>query len=66
MSFENGVSRVWQAITRALDTGDFPPRPSGMCRYCAHQALCPEFGGAPPPYPAHRGFPGRGGRTSGP
>jgi len=51
VSFENGVVALWAAITRALDTGDFPPRPSGMCQYCAHQALCPEFGGTPPPYP---------------
>ena len=24
---------------------------SWMCQWCAHQALCPEFGGTPPPYP---------------
>jgi putative RecB family exonuclease len=22
-----------------------------MCDYCNHQAICPEFGGTPPPYP---------------
>jgi len=57
ISFEQGVSALWQAISRALDTGNFPPRPSGMCRYCAHHALCPEFGGTPPPYPGVSGFP---------
>ena len=56
LSFENGVAALWRAISSALDTGDFPPRPSGMCTYCAHQSLCPEFGGTPPPYP---GAPGR-------
>ena len=51
ISFEHGVVALWAAITNALDTGNFPPRPSGMCQYCSHQALCPEFGGTPPPYP---------------
>jgi putative RecB family exonuclease len=62
ISFEQGVSALWQAITRALSTGNFPPRPSGMCRYCAHQALCPEFGGTPPPYPGAPGFAGAAAR----
>lgn len=51
LSFESGVAALWRAITLAIDTGNFPPRPSGMCQFCAHQALCPEFGGIPPPYP---------------
>ena len=55
LAFETGVAALWKAITLALDTGNFPPRPSGMCQFCAHQALCPEFGGTPPPYP---GMPG--------
>jgi putative RecB family exonuclease len=55
LAFETGVAALWSAITLALDTGNFPPRPSGMCQFCAHQALCPEFGGTPPPYP---GMPG--------
>jgi putative RecB family exonuclease len=58
ISFEQGVAALWQAITRALNTGNFPPRPSGMCRFCAHQTLCPEFGGTPPPYPGAPGFAG--------
>jgi putative RecB family exonuclease len=58
ISFEQSVSALWQAITRALTTGHFPPRPSGMCRFCAYQALCPEFGGTPPPYPGAPGFAG--------
>jgi putative RecB family exonuclease len=55
LSFENGVVALWAAITSALETGNFPPRPSGMCRYCAHQSVCPEFGGTPPPYPGNPG-----------
>jgi putative RecB family exonuclease len=50
-SFGNAVGALWQAITSALETGNFPARRGRMCRWCTHQALCPEFGGTPPPYP---------------
>jgi putative RecB family exonuclease len=56
LSFENGVIALWTTMTSALATGDFPASPSSMCGYCAHQAICPAFGGTPPPYP---GYPGR-------
>jgi putative RecB family exonuclease len=39
---------VWHAIERACERDDFQPRPSSLCRYCAFQAFCPAFGGAPP------------------
>jgi putative RecB family exonuclease len=55
LSFETGVAALWEAITRSLESGVFLPRPSGMCSFCAHRTLCPEFGGTPPPYP---GIPG--------
>ena len=32
-------------------TGDWRPSPSRLCDWCAHQAICPEFGGTPPPLP---------------
>ncbi len=40
---------VWSAIERACERDDFQPRPSGLCTYCSYQALCPAFGGTPPP-----------------
>lgn len=49
--FEKTLIAIWRAIQSAGVTGDFPPRPSRMCKWCAHQSLCPEFGGTPPPYP---------------
>jgi len=55
--FERTLSAIWSAILKAGRTGDFRPRRSGMCDYCSHQALCPEFGGTPPPYP---GWPSDG------
>lgn len=38
---------VFDAIGRACSTGDFRARPSGLCRSCAFQRWCPEFGGDP-------------------
>ena len=40
-----------QAIQKAGATGDFRATPSRMCNWCAHQALCPAFGGTPPVFP---------------
>jgi putative RecB family exonuclease len=49
--FERTLDAVWQAILRAGKTGDFRPNKSRLCDWCAHQALCPAFGGTPPDYP---------------
>jgi putative RecB family exonuclease len=43
------IDALWQAIERARSTGDWRPRPSRLCSWCAHQAICPAFGGTPPP-----------------
>jgi putative RecB family exonuclease len=51
LRFERTLDAVWQAILRAGKTGDFRPNKSKLCGWCSHQALCPEFGGTPPPYP---------------
>jgi putative RecB family exonuclease len=48
---ERKVRALWAAIERALDTGDWRPRPSRLCDWCDHRALCPSFGGTPPPLP---------------
>ncbi|SKX04956.1 RecB family exonuclease [Mycobacteroides abscessus subsp. massiliense] len=42
---------IWRAIQNLGTTGDFRPNPSRLCDWCAHQSLCPAFGGTPPPYP---------------
>ncbi|MFC7342700.1 RecB family exonuclease [Saccharopolyspora griseoalba] len=49
--FERTLDAIWQAILRAGKTGDFRPNPSKLCGWCDHKALCPSFGGTPPPYP---------------
>ncbi|MGI8677705.1 MAG: RecB family exonuclease [Jatrophihabitans sp.] len=49
--FERTLMAIWAAIQRAVQTGDFRPSPSRLCDWCDHKALCPAFGGTPPPYP---------------
>ena len=48
---ERKVEALWKAISRARESGDWRPRRSALCDWCAHQAVCPEFGGSPPPLP---------------
>lgn len=48
---ERKLLALWDAITRATETGDWRPRTSRLCDWCDHQQRCPEFGGTPPPYP---------------
>jgi putative RecB family exonuclease len=52
LATERKVEALWQAIERALRSGDWRPRPGRICEWCAHQAICPAFGGTPPPLPA--------------
>lgn len=49
--FERTVVALWRAIEQATARQDFRPRPSKLCDWCSHQALCPTFGGTPPPFP---------------
>ena len=51
LRFERTLSAIWVAILRAAGTGDFRPSPGRLCDWCDHKALCPAFGGTPPPYP---------------
>src|SRR3954468_7748625 len=50
--FERTLQAIWAAIERAVSTGAFRPSPSRLCGWCDHQAVCPSFGGTPPPFPA--------------
>jgi putative RecB family exonuclease len=49
--FERTLKAIWAAIERATLTADFRPSPSRLCDWCDHKALCPAFGGTPPPFP---------------
>jgi putative RecB family exonuclease len=49
--FERTIVALWRAIDQATQAKEFRPKPSRLCGWCAHQALCPAFGGTPPPFP---------------
>lgn len=51
LATERKVEAIWRAIERARQSGDWRPNRSRLCSWCSHQALCPEFGGTPPPLP---------------
>ena len=48
---ERKLLALWEAVERATQRREFLPRPSKLCGWCDHQALCPSFGGTPPPFP---------------
>lgn len=64
LRFEKTLTAIWRAIQSAGATGDFRPRQSKLCNWCAHQAHCPAFGGTPPPYPGWPGSPAEGGEDA--
>ncbi|MGB9378649.1 MAG: RecB family exonuclease [Mycobacteriales bacterium] len=49
--FERTLEALWAAIARATEAQDFRASPSRLCNWCNHKAICPAFGGTPPPYP---------------
>ena len=51
LATERKLLALWEAVERATQLRDFRPRPSKLCGWCDHQALCPSFGGTPPPFP---------------
>jgi putative RecB family exonuclease len=51
------IDALWRAIERARATGDWRHRQSRLCEWCAHQSICPAFGGTPPPLPELPGAP---------
>lgn len=51
LATERKVLAVWDAIRAATERRQFEARKGAGCRWCAHQAICPAWGGEPPPYP---------------
>ncbi|MFT2017158.1 RecB family exonuclease [Streptomyces sp. 796.1] len=51
LALERKLLALWAAIREATETGNWQPRQTKLCGWCDHQAVCPEFGGTPPPYP---------------
>ena len=52
LATERKINALWQAIDRARLSGDWRPRQSRLCDWCSFQALCPVYGGTPPPLPS--------------
>lgn len=52
LAAEAKIASIWASIQRAGESAQFRPKRSALCPWCAHQSLCPEFGGTPPPIPA--------------
>lgn len=48
---ERQLRALWAAIEKAISTKEFRPNPSRLCDWCDHKALCPVYGGTPPPFP---------------
>jgi putative RecB family exonuclease len=48
-SLERQLDAIATAITTARETGDWRHKPGKLCDWCSYQALCPAFGGTPPP-----------------
>jgi putative RecB family exonuclease len=57
LATERKIAALWTAIERAQAAGDWRPRPSRLCDWCTHKALCPEYGGTPPPLPERTPHP---------
>jgi putative RecB family exonuclease len=51
LATERKIAALWAAIERATTTGQWVARKSALCGWCDHQAICPEWGGTPPPLP---------------
>ena len=51
LATERKVEAIWRAIRTADEDGDWRPSPGRRCDWCAFKAICPAWGGTPPPLP---------------
>jgi putative RecB family exonuclease len=49
--FERTLFALWKAIEAATAAQHFRHTPGRLCDWCSYQAVCPAFGGTPPPFP---------------
>lgn len=54
LATQRKLEALWEAIGKARSTGDWRARPSRLCDWCRHKALCPAWGGTLPPLPERR------------
>ena len=48
---ETKIARIWDEVEDCATAGEFAPRRSRLCDWCAFQAQCPLFGGTTPHMP---------------
>ena len=48
---ERKVQAIWDAVARATERAEWPATPGPVCGWCSYRALCPAYGGSPPPLP---------------
>jgi putative RecB family exonuclease len=58
LATERKVEAIWAAVRQAEQERDWQPHVSRACDWCSFKALCPEWGGTPPPVPERRVRPG--------
>ncbi|MFC4564644.1 RecB family exonuclease [Nocardiopsis mangrovi] len=51
LAAESEILGIWRDIEATARSGEWPAKRSKLCGWCEHQAVCPEFGGTPPPLP---------------
>ncbi len=51
---ERKINALWEAIRQADELREWQPNRSPACDWCSFKALCPAWGGTPPPVPARR------------
>lgn len=49
------IEKIALDIEESKKSGKWQTRKSRLCDWCAHQGICPEFGGTPPPLPNENG-----------
>ena len=42
-AMDRQIQALWNAIVRALDQQNFPPRPGKLCDWCSFRDICPAF-----------------------
>ncbi len=47
-STERRLRALWTSVQTSAREGTWTPKRGPLCGWCAHQAVCPEFGGTPP------------------
>ena len=52
LTVERKIRSVWASIEDTARSGTWRPRKTALCPWCAHQDICPAFGGTPPEIPS--------------